>query len=73
MLAPRSVRRTRRAVPSCVTTALMPLHVTPDAERLAATRVRTLEWLLACMAVAVDLEAAWARKRLLARTANVAV
>jgi len=33
----------------CVTAPLVPLHVTPYAERLAAPRMRALERLLACM------------------------
>lgn len=52
---------------------LVPLHVTVHAKRLAAAAMRALERLLARVAMAVDLEAAGARKRLAARRAQIAV
>lgn len=52
---------------------LMPLHIAPDAKLLSAATDGTAEGLLACMAVAVDLEAGRARESLVARWADVAV
>lgn len=52
---------------------LMPLHIAPDAKLLSAAADGTAEGLLACMAVAVDLEAGGARESFIARWANVAV
>lgn len=67
----RPQRRRDRIV--VVTPPLVPLHVAPDAKRLATPRVRTLERLLACVRVAVDPQRARPRERLVARRADVAV
>jgi hypothetical protein len=56
-----------------MTSPLMSLHITPDAEGLATPRMRTLEWLLARMAVAVDPQAAGTGKCLVAGLADVSV
>jgi hypothetical protein len=54
-------------------TPLVPLHVAPHAKLLAASADGTAEWLLACVAVAVDLEAGRAREGFVAGWADVAV
>lgn len=51
----------------------MPLHVAPDAERLATPRERALEGLLPCVGMAVDAERAWSREGLVARLADIPV
>jgi hypothetical protein len=56
-----------------VAAALVAFHVAAHAKRLAAARVRTLERLLACVAVRVDAQAAGPRESLLARRAHVAI
>ena len=67
--------RTGRAVSSFsgVTSPLVSLHVASDAKGFATASVRTLEWFLACVAVAVDFETAGAGKRFSARGTDVAV
>jgi hypothetical protein len=56
-----------------VTTPLVPLHVAAHAERLAASDVRTLERLLARVAVAVYAQTAGSREGLAAGPADVSV
>jgi len=56
-----------------VASPLVSLHVASDAKGFAAPSVRTLEWFLACVAVAVDFETAGAGKRFSARGADIAV
>ena len=56
-----------------MTSLLMPLHVTPDTERLPAAGARALERLLARVGVAVDLEARGPAEGLAAGGAEVAV
>jgi len=56
-----------------VATPLVSLHVAPDGEGLAATRVRALERLLARVGVAVDPEGAGSREGLVAGLANVPI
>lgn len=51
----------------------MSFHVAAYAKGLAASRLWALVWLLTRMAVAVDAQAAWARKGLVASRADVAV
>lgn len=54
-------------------TTLVPLHVAPYAEGLAAAREVALERLLARVGVAVDPQGAGAREGLVARRANVPI
>lgn len=56
-----------------VTAPLVPLHVAPDAEGLAAAGVGALERLLARVAVAVNAQGAGSGKGLVARRADVPV
>jgi hypothetical protein len=51
----------------------MPFHVASHTKRFAAARLGALVGLLARVAVAVDAQAAWARKGLVACRANVPV
>lgn len=51
----------------------MPLHVAPDAEGLAATGMSAFERLLACVAVAVYLQATRPGECLLANRTDVSV
>lgn len=43
--------------PATMAASLVPLHVTPDAERFSAAGMRTFEWFLARVRMAVDLQA----------------
>lgn len=52
---------------------LVPLHVASNTEGLAASRVRTLERLLARVRVAVDSQGAGSRESLVASLADVSV
>lgn len=54
-------------------TPLMPLHITPYAERLSTPGMRAAERLLPRVTVGVDAEARRSRKRLVACSADVAV
>lgn len=56
-----------------MTSPLMSLHITPHTERLAATLMRTLEWLLSGMGMAVDPQTARTRECLVARLADISV
>lgn len=56
-----------------MTTALMPLHIAPHAERLPAALMRALERLLARVRMAVDLEAGGPGEGFVARWADVAL
>lgn len=52
---------------------LVSLHVTADAERLATPGMRALERLLASVRVAVNSQAAWSAKGLVAGLADVTI
>lgn len=53
--------------------SFMPLHVTPDTERLPTSRMRTLERLLTRVRMAVDLQAAGSAESLVAGLTDVAI
>jgi len=69
----RIARSWKRARRRGVAAALVPLHVTAHAERLAAPAMRALERLLARVAVAMYSQAARPRECFVARLADVAV
>lgn len=67
------LRRAHQPLNSPATPALVPLHVAPHAERLAAAGVRAAERFFARVRVAVDLEARGPREDLVARLADIAL
>lgn len=56
-----------------MTSSLMALHITPHGEGLATARMRTPEWLLAGVRVAVDAQRGRAREGLVACAADIPV